>query len=555
MRIIALMNQKGGVGKTTTTVNLGAALAEAGQRVCLIDLDPQAHLTINYGVDPSPEMVNLYDVMVEGRGFLEAVRKIEDNIALVPGSIDLAAAEIELVSVIGRETILKEKLETAQHDFDYILLDCPPSLGLLTINALALASEVIIPMQAHFLALQGVAKLLETVQLVSKRINPKLKVSGIALTMFDAQTKLTSEVVNELQSFIESAEGQPLPWAGARIFQSKIRRNIKLAESPSFGQTIIKYGPTSNGAADYRALAREVMEMTEATPVPAPTKAPAVVAPVAPSAPPVKPPTVSAVRAPAPTPAPVVAKTQAPSVPAPRPASTPAASPTAKAPAVSAPVRAPAAPATPAPKKVEATVNPTLDPAKLAAAKVAPPAPPAPSNGPRSPPPHRHREEETRRHRDRRADRAVTRPAGAGISQQRNDPDSHPAPHRLDAHRRICGVPLRHDASAAGRRPALPASDKTLHFLSYGVISGCLYLALWVGGMSIKRAGLMVLFIVASFGVFDEILQAPVGRDPELLDWIADVSAAIVAVTCFTILRVVLSRTSAKPAIEPAPTE
>jgi len=382
MRIIALMNQKGGVGKTTTTVNLGAALAEAGQRVCLIDLDPQAHLTINYGVDPSPEMVNLYDVMVEGRGFLEAVRKIEDNIALVPGSIDLAAAEIELVSVIGRETILKEKLETAQHDFDYILLDCPPSLGLLTINALALASEVIIPMQAHFLALQGVAKLLETVQLVSKRINPKLKVSGIALTMFDAQTKLTSEVVNELQSFIESAEGQPLPWAGARIFQSKIRRNIKLAESPSFGQTIIKYGPTSNGAADYRALAREVMEMTEATPAPAPTKAPAVVAPVAPSAPPVKPPTVSAVRAPAPTPAPVVAKTQAPSVPAPRPASTPAASPTAKAPAVSAPVRAPAAPATPAPKKVEATVNPTLDPAKLAAAKVAPPAPPAPVERP-----------------------------------------------------------------------------------------------------------------------------------------------------------------------------
>jgi chromosome partitioning protein len=205
MRIIALMNQKGGVGKTTTTVNLGAALAEAGKRVCLIDLDPQAHLTINYGVDPTPDIVSLYDVMVDGRGFLEAVRKIDDNIALVPGSIDLAAAEIELVSVIGRETILKEKLETAQHDFDYILLDCPPSLGLLTVNALALASEVIIPMQAQFLALQGVAKLLETVQLVGRRMNPKLKVSGIVLTMFDSQTKLSNEVVAELSGYIEDA--------------------------------------------------------------------------------------------------------------------------------------------------------------------------------------------------------------------------------------------------------------------------------------------------------------------------------------------------------------
>lgn len=311
MRIIALMNQKGGVGKTTTTVNLGAALGEAGKRVCLIDLDPQAHLTINYGVDPSPDMVSLYDVLVDGRGFLEAVRKIDDHIAIVPGSIDLAAAEIELVSVIGRETILKEKLESAQHDFDYILLDCPPSLGLLTINALAFATEVIIPMQAHFLALQGVAKLLETVQLVGRRMNPRLKVSGIVLTMFDAQTKLTGEVVNELQNFIEAAQGKPLPWAGARIFKSRIRRNIKLAESPSFGQTIIAYEPTSNGATDYRALAREVMEMTE------PTTAPATASPVAQAAAPapvptIKPPTMSAVLAPV---NPVAAKPQAPPAP------------------------------------------------------------------------------------------------------------------------------------------------------------------------------------------------------------------------------------------------
>jgi chromosome partitioning protein len=269
VRTIALMNQKGGVGKTTTTVNLGAALAEAGKKVCLIDLDPQAHLTINYGVEPSDELTSLYQVLVEDKSFLEAVIKIDDHIALIPSSIDLAAAEIELVSVLGRETILKKRLEAAQHDFDFILLDCPPSLGLLTINALAVASEVIIPMQPHFLALQGVGKLLETISLVNKRMNPRLKVSGIVLTMFDSQTKLSNEVVNDLNGFIEAAKGKPLPWAEARIFKSKIRRNIKLAESPSFGQNIIQYEPTSNGANDYRALAREVIEMTE----PAPAKA------------------------------------------------------------------------------------------------------------------------------------------------------------------------------------------------------------------------------------------------------------------------------------------
>jgi chromosome partitioning protein len=257
------MNQKGGVGKTTTTVNLGAAMAEQGRRVCLIDLDPQAHLTINYGVEPSAQVCSLYNMLVDGASFLEAVHKIDDNIALVPSSIDLAAAEVELVSVLGRETLLKRRLESAQHDFDYILLDCPPSLGLLTLNALAVSDEVIIPMQPHFLALQGVAKLLETVQLVNKRINPKLRVSGIVLTMFDSQTKLSNEVVAELNSFILGALGKPLPWAGARIFKSKIRRNIKLAESPSFGQHIIAYEPLSNGAADYRALAREIMSMTD----------------------------------------------------------------------------------------------------------------------------------------------------------------------------------------------------------------------------------------------------------------------------------------------------
>jgi chromosome partitioning protein len=282
-RIIALMNQKGGVGKTTTTVNLGAAIAEMGKRVCLIDLDPQAHLTINYGVEPTASgesSPGVYEMLTAERSFLESLRKIDDNSALVASSIDLAGAELELVSVLGREMLLKNKLESAQHDFDFILLDCPPSLGLLTINALAAANEVIIPMQPQFLALQGVAKLLETIQLVNRRMNPRLKVSGIVLTMYDSQTKLSAEVVNELKQFIESARGTKLPWSDARIFTTKIRRNIKLAESPSFGQTIIKYDPASNGATDYRALAREVVEMRSiAPPVAKPQAAAAAPAP------------------------------------------------------------------------------------------------------------------------------------------------------------------------------------------------------------------------------------------------------------------------------------
>jgi chromosome partitioning protein len=268
MRTIALMNQKGGVGKTTTTVNLGAALAEAGKKVFLLDLDPQAHLTINFGVDPAADGVTLYDVLIEESSLLEGLRRVDERIAMVPGSIDLAAAELELAGKPGRETILKRKIEAAAAtgalDCDFLLIDCPPSLGLLTLNALAAAQEVIIPMQPHFLALQGVGKLLETVNLVAKRINPGLRVSGIVLTMFDSQTKLGGEVINDLRGFLASAASQRLPWSGAVMFQSRIRRNIKLAESPSFGKTILKYDSASNGSADYRGLAREILAMAVA---------------------------------------------------------------------------------------------------------------------------------------------------------------------------------------------------------------------------------------------------------------------------------------------------
>ena len=282
MRIIALMNQKGGVGKTTTTVNLGAALAEAGKKVCLIDLDPQSHLTINCGIEPSTEGTSLYDVLVEDKSLGEAIQRTANGTAVIPASIDLAAAEVELVRVPSRDTLLKRRIDAAVAagimDFDFVLLDCPPSLGLLTLNALAAANEVLIPMQAHFLALQGVGKLLETVSLVSMRTNPGLRVSGVVLTMFESQTRLSTEVVNDLSAFLKSAVNQNVPWSGATVFQSRIRRNIKLAESPSFGQTILKYDSASHGAADYRALAREVIAMTPAYSVGVPPSAATAVA-------------------------------------------------------------------------------------------------------------------------------------------------------------------------------------------------------------------------------------------------------------------------------------
>ena len=405
MRIIALMNQKGGVGKTTTTVNLGAALAEAGKRILLIDLDPQSHLSINYGVEPSDDLCSLYEVLTEDRSILEAIHRADDNIALIPSSIDLAAAEIELVSVLGREQLLKKRLESAADlDFDYVLLDCPPSLGLLTLNALSVANEVIIPMQPHFLALQGVGKLLETVHLVSRRMNPGLKVAGIVLTMFDAQTKLSTEVVNDLNSFIEQAKGRNLPWSNARIFRSKIRRNIKLAESPSFGKTIIKYDPASNGAVDYRNLAREILAMegtavapgaaahlaaaSASAPVPAaPTPPPSSPSPGAPGEGRSRPAQVAPTAAQPATPSPEGANPPTPPQPASPAREGGGEGRTAQAaeppPAHLAPAAQPPKPAAPKPKpkpKAAVLVTPE-EAARLKAASVAAPSAPAPSEG------------------------------------------------------------------------------------------------------------------------------------------------------------------------------
>ena len=263
MRRIAVINQKGGVGKTTTAVNLAAALARRGERVCVLDLDPQAHATTHFGVEPDGDRPSVYDVLVRGRALADVRRDVGENLALIESDINLAAAEVELAGVVGREVILREALAQDAERFDYLLMDCAPSLGVLTINALAAADEVFIPLQPHFFALHGLSKLLETTALVGRRINPALRVSGVVVCLYDGATKLAQEVVRDLKAFLDASRSANVPWAAAKVFEAKVRRNVKLAECPSFGKTIFEYAPKSPGAADYAALAREVAGVIE----------------------------------------------------------------------------------------------------------------------------------------------------------------------------------------------------------------------------------------------------------------------------------------------------
>src|SRR5437870_8940825 len=203
MRRIAIINQKGGVGKTTTAVNLGAALARAGKRVCILDLDPQAHATTHLGIEPDGKAPSMYDVLIDTRPIAEARRQVGENLWIAGSDINLAAAEVELAGVVGREVILRDLLLPEEGQFDFLLMDCAPSLGVLTLNALSAATEVFIPLQPHFLALHGMSKLLETTALVAKRINPELKVTGIILCMYEAATKLAGEVVDDLQEYLD----------------------------------------------------------------------------------------------------------------------------------------------------------------------------------------------------------------------------------------------------------------------------------------------------------------------------------------------------------------
>ncbi len=251
---IAILNQKGGVGKTTTAANLGAALGKTGRRVLLVDLDAQANLTLHLSAGDFEEP-SAFEVLVDGRPLREAVRALaEPGLALVPASPDLSGIEQALSGTIGRELLLRDALEAYETEAarrgegpDLVLLDCPPSLGVLSLNALAAADQVLVPLQTEFFALQGMAQLLEVVRLVARRLNPRLTVLGILPCLVDARTNLSAEVLGELREHF-----------GDLLLESRIRKTVKLAEAPGFGRSIFAYAPDSKGAEDYEALAREL---------------------------------------------------------------------------------------------------------------------------------------------------------------------------------------------------------------------------------------------------------------------------------------------------------
>ena len=247
-RVMAIANQKGGVGKTTTAVNLGAGLAELGYRVLVIDLDPQGNATTGLGINPRNLESSVYDVMMHDVPLDDCIEPTSlRNLFVCPATIDLAGAEIELVPAFSRELKLRRALEPVLEDFDFVVIDCPPSLGLITVNALAAATEVVVPIQCEYYALEGLGQLLRNVKLVQTNLNPRLEVSAIVLTMFDARTKLADQVAGEVRAHF-----------GPKVCRNIVPRTVRLSEAPSFGQPIVVFDPTSRGAIAYRELAKEV---------------------------------------------------------------------------------------------------------------------------------------------------------------------------------------------------------------------------------------------------------------------------------------------------------
>jgi len=252
-RVIAIVNQKGGVGKTTTTVNLSAALAELGQKVLVIDLDPQGNTTSGFGVDKTALEHDVYDLLLNDASIADLlVDTGAHDVALVPATVNLAGVEVELVSASERELRLKKALEPILDQYAYILIDCPPSLGLLTVNALTAATEVLIPVQAEYYALEGLSQLTNVVARVRDALNPHLRITGLLVTMFDGRTKLAGEVLDEVNQHFPT-----------QVFRTQIPRNVRLSEAPSFGKPAVLYDVRSRGAQAYVALAHEVVEAAE----------------------------------------------------------------------------------------------------------------------------------------------------------------------------------------------------------------------------------------------------------------------------------------------------
>lgn len=252
-KVIAVFNQKGGVGKTTTNVNLSASIASKGKRICVIDIDPQGNTTSGFGVDKNETKYNIYDVLMGEIDTKDVIIETEyENLYLIPSSGELAGAEIELVEIENREMVLKKSVEEIRDDYDYIFIDCPPSLGILTINSLTAADSVLIPIQCEYYALEGVSQLLNTIQLVRGSLNPNLEIQGVVLSMFDGRTNLSIQVVEEVKNYFKG-----------KVYTTIIPRNVRLAEAPSHGKPVIYYDARSKGAEAYMELAEEFIELEE----------------------------------------------------------------------------------------------------------------------------------------------------------------------------------------------------------------------------------------------------------------------------------------------------